>query len=90
MRERSKIEFDILNYASENSDYDKMNRCSSSVQPPRNSIPPSTYFYVAAIITLIIMAGIGMYKLGPNKVSDKVNLYRKQDRGDNDSNNKLI
>jgi hypothetical protein len=58
--------YDIMKYARDTMDYIKRNKCNDAVITPSNGIPPSTYFYVAGIITLIVVAGVGAFKLGPD------------------------
>jgi hypothetical protein len=58
--------YDIMKYARENMDYTKRNKCNDLAIPPSRGIPPSTYFYVAGIISLIVIAGVGAFKLGPD------------------------
>lgn len=74
------FDFDIK-YADDSQDFMKLNRCSDTSTKPKNVIPFSTYFYVISIVTLIVIAVIGMYKLGPEvkelKSNNKDKKYSK-------------
>lgn len=83
------VEYDILNYGYDNIDYTKFNRCADPLPPPRKSIPASTYFYVGAIIALVIIAGIGMFKLGPATKTKKSTEQAKVTPEKQDNNKKL-
>lgn len=61
--------FDVTSVKN-NKDYLKLNQCTHVIPRKDSGISSSTYFFVGSLIGLIVLAGVGLYVVGPKK-SDK-------------------
>lgn len=60
-----------MDFARVNSDYEKLNQCAYVVPKADSGINSSTYFFVGSLVALIVIAGVGLYAVGPKKTKEE-------------------
>lgn len=78
------FEYDVVSYATTMSEFNRVNLCRDATIPnpdPLAYIGAETYFYLTAIILFFILAGWGMYLLGPQprKKNNEMSLASSDD-----------
>lgn len=56
-----------INYVRYNGEYQKFNQCSHVIPNKEKGVNTSTYFFVGTLIGLIVIAGVGLYAVGPKR-----------------------
>ncbi len=60
------FDYDAMKYASAAQEFSRLNECRFMTRNSGKGVSPHTYLYVAGIILLIFIFGLGMYKMGPD------------------------
>lgn len=76
--------FDIIRFARSNSDYEKRNECLPVVPSAAPNIKAYTYFFVAALIILVVLLGVGLYYIIPHSTTPSAPSSQPEEMGARD------